>query len=114
MKYKKILTDFFMLMAFTTTLSFVFNPNPYELVISAFTNLSATILKLGEGRILSTEMTAASFVADAHLIPALFIYFWLGDVLEAVSLAVGAVAANIVSIILAIIEAILASFYEEE
>ncbi len=114
MKYKKIFTDFFMLMAFTTTLSFVFHPNPYELVIAVFANLTATILKLGEGRILSAEMTASSFVADVHLVPALFIYFMFGNLEEAVSLAIGAVAANVVSILLAIIEAILASFYEEE
>lgn len=114
MRYKKILTDFFALMALTTNLSFIFGPNPYELVIAVFANLAATILKLGEGKVLSTEMTAASFVADVHLIPAIFVYFLMGDVQESVSLVIGALAANIVSILLAIIEAIISSFYEEE
>ncbi|MFN3946516.1 MAG: DUF6394 family protein [Aquificaceae bacterium] len=112
MRLKKIMTDFFLLMALTTNISFIFNPNPYELVIAVVTNLTATILKLGEGKILATEMTAASLVADLHLIPAAFIYF-LGDVPEAVSLAIGALAANIISILLSIIEAIFSYLSEE-
>ncbi len=112
MRLKKIMTDFFLLMALTTNISFIFNPNPYELVITVIANLTATILKLGEGKILATEMTAASLVADLHLIPATFIYF-LGDIPEAVSLAVGALAANIISILLSIIEAIFGYLSEE-
>ncbi|MCX7990175.1 MAG: DUF6394 family protein [Aquificaceae bacterium] len=106
------MTDFFLLMALTTNLSFIFNPNPYELVITVVTNLTATILKLGEGKILATEMTAASLVADLHLIPAAFIYF-LGNVSESVSLATGALAANIISVLLSIIEAIFSYLSEE-
>ncbi len=112
MRLKKILTDFFLLMALTTNISFIFNPNPYELVIAVIANLTATILKLGEGKILATEMMAASLVADLHLIPAAFVYF-LGDVSEAVSLAIGALAANIISILLSIIEAIFGYLMEE-
>lgn len=112
MRLKKIMTDFFLLMAMTTNISFIFNPNPYELVIAVIANLTATILKLGEGKILATEMTAASLVADLHLIPAVFIYF-LGDVPEAVSLAIGALAANIISVLLSIIEAIFSYLSEE-
>lgn len=112
MRLKKILTDFFLLMALTTNISFIFNPNPYELVIAVITNLTATILKLGEGKILATEMTAASLVADLHLIPSAYIYF-LGNVNEAVSLAIGALAANIISILLSIIEAIFSYLSEE-
>ncbi|MFN3599446.1 MAG: DUF6394 family protein [Aquificaceae bacterium] len=112
MRLKKIMTDFFLLMAMTTNISFIFNPNPYELVIAVIANLTATILKLGEGKILATEMTAASLVADLHLIPAAFIYF-LGNVPEAVSLAIGALAANIISILLSIMEAIFSYLSEE-
>ncbi|MCS7307056.1 MAG: DUF6394 family protein [Aquificaceae bacterium] len=112
MKLKKITTDFFLLMALSTNISFIFGPNPYELVITVIANLTATILKLGEGRILATEMTAASLVADLHLIPAAFIYF-LGNVDEAVSLAIGALAVNIISILLSIIEAIFGYLSEE-
>ncbi|RMH80249.1 MAG: hypothetical protein D6674_04645 [Acidobacteria bacterium] len=112
MRLKKIMTDFFLLMALTTNISFIFGPNPYELVITVITNLTATILKLGEGKILATEMTAASLVADLHLVPAAFLYF-LGDTSEAVSLAIGALAANIISILLSIIEAVFSYLAEE-
>ncbi len=113
MRYKKIVTDFFILMALTTNISFLLSPNPYELVIVVATNLAATILKIGEGRVLSTEMLASSLVADLHLIPALFIYF-VGNKQEAMGLALGALAANIISVIISIIETILSTFTEEE
>lgn len=106
------MTDFFLLMALTTNISFIFHPNPYELVITVIANLTATILKLGEGKILATEMTAASLVADLHLLPAVFIFF-LGNHGEATSLAIGALAANIISVLLSIIEAIFSYLSEE-
>ncbi len=113
MRFKKIFTDFFILMALTTNISFIVTPNPYELVITVAANLAATILKIGEGRILSTELMAASLVADLHLVPALFLFF-LGDPQEAISLSVGALAANVISVLLSIIETILSVFTVEE
>ncbi len=100
-------------MALTTNISFIVTPNPYELVITVAANLAATILKIGEGRILSTELMAASLVADLHLVPALFLFF-LGDPQEAISLSVGALAANVISVLLSIIETILSVFTVEE
>ncbi len=113
MKYKKIVTDFFILMALTTNVSFIASPNIYELVITVAANLAATILKIGEGKVLSTEMLASSLVADLHLIPALFIYS-VGNQVEAVGLAQGALAANVISVVISIIETILSAFTEEE
>lgn len=113
MRFKKILTDFFILMALTTNVSFVWNPNPYELVIAVAANLAATVLKVGEGRVLATELLASSLVADLHLLPALFIFF-LGDQAEAVSLVQGALVANVISVVLSIIETIISAFTEEE
>ncbi len=113
MRFKKIFTDFFILMALTTNISFIVTPSSYELVITVAANLAATILKIGEGRILSTELMASSLVADLHLVPALFLYF-LGDPEEAISLAVGALAANVISVFLSIIETILNVFTDEE
>jgi len=113
MRLKKILTHFFILMALTTNISFISSPNGWELVITIIMNLFATILKMGEGRVLSNELMASSLVADLHLIPAGFIYY-LGNHEEAVGLAMGALAANVISIILGIIETILATFTEEE
>jgi len=114
MRFKKILTDFFILMALTTNVSFVWNPNPYELVIAVAANLAATVLKVGEGRVLATELLASSLVADLHLLPAIFIFFFLGDQAEAVSLVQGALVANVISVVLSIIETIISAFTEEE
>ncbi len=112
MNFKKIFNHFFILMALTTNISFLIYPHPIEIVITVFANLTATILKIGESRALSTELLATSLVADLHLIPAIFVFF-LGNVDEAISLAYGALAANIVSVILFVIETIIDTFTEE-
>jgi hypothetical protein len=100
-------------MALTTNISFITSPNLYELVITVATNLAATILKIGEGKVLSTEMLASSLVADLHLIPALFLLS-MGNIEESLGLAQGALAANIISVIISIIETILSIFTEED
>jgi hypothetical protein len=112
-KAKKLIADFFMLMALTTSVSFVVNPNIYELITAVTLNLIATILKIGARGILNIEYLATSIVADFHLIPALIVY-GIGDAAEAVSLVWGAVVANTVSIVIMLIEAILSSLTEEE
>jgi hypothetical protein len=110
---KKLLSDFFMLMALTTTVSYVANPNIYELITALTLNLIATILKIGTRGILSIEYLATSIVADFHLIPALFVDL-AGSQQEAISLAWGALVANIVSVVIMLIEAIFGSLTEEE
>ena len=112
-KTKKLIADFFMLMALTTSVSFVVNPSIYELITAVTLNLIATIFKIGARGILNVEYLATSIVADFHLIPALIIYS-IGDIPETVSLVWGAVIANTVSIIIMLIEAILSSLSEEE
>ncbi len=112
-KGKKLVADFFMLMALTTSVSYIANPNIYELITAVTLNLVATILKIGTRGILNIEYLATSIVADFHLIPALVIA-QMGDLAESVSLVWGAVVANIVSIVIMIIEAILSSLTEEE
>ena len=112
-KSKKLIADFFMLMALTTSVSYIANPNTYELITAVTLNLIATILKIGTRGILNIEYLATSIVADFHLIPALFIHT-AGDIAEATSLVWGAVVANIVSIVIMLIEAILGSLAEEE
>ncbi len=112
-KSKKLIADFFMLMALTTSVSYIANPSDYELITAVTLNLIATILKIGSRGILNIEYLATSIVADFHLIPALVIHL-SGDVAEATSLVWGAVVANIVSIVIMIIEAIMGSLTEEE
>ncbi|WP_456411127.1 DUF6394 family protein [Oceanithermus sp.] len=113
MNSRKLITDFFVLMALTTNVSFVVNPNGLELFITVVTNLAATLLKIGEGRVLSAELMATGLVADLHLIPALYFYY-TGDPGEALSLAWGALAANVVSVLLVVIDTVLKSYMEEE
>ena len=110
---KKLLTDFFILMALTTNISFIVSPNTVELVIVVAMNLAATILKIGESRMLSAEQMAASLAADLHLVPALFFYA-MGDVAEGIGLAWGGLAANVVSVVLAIVDVVLAAQTELE
>ena len=112
-KTKKLIADFFMLMALTTSISYIAHPNDYELITAVTLNLIATILKIGSRGILSVEYLATSIVADFHLIPAVVVHL-LGNVPEAVSLVWGAVVANIVSIVIMLIEAIMGSLSEEE
>lgn len=111
-KSKKLVADFFMLMALTTSVSYIAHPSIYELITAVTLNLVATILKIGTRGMLNIEYLATSIVADAHLIPALFLHE--SDTAEAVSLVWGAVVANIVSIVIMLIEAIMGSLAEEE
>ncbi len=111
-KTKKLIADFFMLMALTTSVSYIANPSIYELITAVTLNLIATILKIGTRGMLNVEYLATSIVADIHLIPALFLHE--SDKPEAVSLVWGAVVANIVSIVIMLIEAIMGSLAEEE
>jgi hypothetical protein len=112
-KTKKLVADFFMLMALTTSVSYIAHPNVYELITAVTLNLVATILKIGARGLLNVEYLATSIVADIHLIPSLIIHL-KGDIAEATSLVWGAVVANIVSIVIMLIEAILGSLSEEE
>ena len=112
-KSKKLVADFFMLMALTTSVSYIAHPSIYELITAVTLNLIATILKIGTRGILNVEYLATSIVADFHLLPALVVHS-TGDIPEAISLVWGAVVANIVSIVILLIEAILGSLSEEE
>ncbi|MBF0622791.1 MAG: hypothetical protein HQL54_12790 [Magnetococcales bacterium] len=107
MEWRMVWTTFFLLMALTTIVSYLFHGNGYELIISVSMNLVATTLKLGARRTTGAMTMAASLVADIHLIPAMGVYYIMQDYALAHALAWGAVVANLVSIILLIIEAVL-------
>lgn len=107
MEWRLVWTTFFLLMALTTTVSFLFHGSGYELIVSVSMNLIATTLKLGARRTTGAMTMAASLVADFHLIPALWAFYAYGNTDLAISLAWGAVVANIVSVLLLITEAVL-------
>lgn len=103
MYWGKVISAFFIIMALTTGVGFIFAPSKYELIIATAMNLIATTLKLGSRSRLGAEILATSFAADLHLIPAVYVYFSLGDVKSAQGLVIGSVVANIISLIFVVI-----------
>jgi hypothetical protein len=114
----------FALLVITLNFGFVFgevgDPNHhhvYELFTAIVVNLIATILKFGERTQIGAIHLASSFVADLQLIAAACVWGYtvtiLGAGLDAgstasiVSLAAGALAANILSVVLLVIETVM-------
>ncbi|MDY0051490.1 MAG: DUF6394 family protein [Aliarcobacter sp.] len=104
MDWGKVTYIFFSLMSLTTTAGFLYEPNAIALFIAAGVNVISTILKLGVKNLLAAELLASSLVADLHLIPAFLVLTFTNDLPLTISLAIGAVVANIFSIALALIE----------
>jgi hypothetical protein len=124
MNPEKVVFGFFILLAATLNFGFCLgdfdNPahhHPYELFAAIVVNLIATVLKLGDRTQLGAVMLATSLVADVGLIAAAIAWaigVWgtgegmtpavLGSVL---SWASGALFANVVSVILLIVETVL-------
>ncbi|MBF0189035.1 MAG: hypothetical protein HQL50_14025 [Magnetococcales bacterium] len=107
MEWRMVWTTFFLLMALTTTVSYLFHGNGYELIIAVSMNLIATTLKLGARQTTGAMTMASSLVADFHLIPSLAAFYFLNDLHLARSLALGALVANVISVLLLMIEAVL-------
>ena len=124
MNPEKIIFGFFIVLALTLNISFVVgnieNPdhhNVYELAAVILVNLFATGLKLGDRSHVGALLLATSLVADLQLIAAAVV--WTVSVhitgtgltptimASIVSLAAGAVAANIISVILLIVDTIM-------
>ena len=104
MDWGKVTYIFFSLMSLTTTAGFLYEPNAIALFVAAGVNVISTILKFGVKNLLAAELLASSLVADLHLIPAFLVLTFTNDVPLTISLAIGAVVANIFSIALALIE----------
>ncbi|RMD56075.1 MAG: hypothetical protein D6828_04240 [Nitrospirae bacterium] len=106
MDWGKVFSSFFIIMALTTSIGFIYDPTKYEIIMAASLNLIATTLKLGTRGILGAEILATSLAADLHLLPAIYVFFVTGNIRTAQGLALGAVVANIVSIIFVAIDTI--------
>jgi len=120
MSYDKILFAVVIVLALTLNADFVYGDpeiiayhNKYVLFFALVISLMATVLKFGERSLLGSTMLATSLVADVQLIGAALTWAYLsvdGDTVSAadsvtiVSLAVGALVANVVSVILLVIE----------
>ncbi|MDH5425745.1 MAG: DUF6394 family protein [Gammaproteobacteria bacterium] len=122
MNLEKVIFSFFMILALTLNFGFfygdVHNPdhhNIYELYAVIVINLIATILKFGDRSQLGAMLLATSLVANVQLISAAIVWAVAAHMQETgvttatmatiVSLSGGAVLANIISVILLVLEA---------
>lgn len=123
MNLEKVVFGFFIILALTLNFGFFVgefdNPahhNVYELFAVIVVNLVATVLKFGDRTQMGALLLAASLVADLQLLVAAVVWAYAqhvsGTGLDAmvmgsiVSLAGGAMLANIVSVVLLIIETV--------
>ncbi|SFV57938.1 FIG00388820: hypothetical protein [hydrothermal vent metagenome] len=104
MQWGKVFYIFFTLMSLTTSASFLYENSLVALFIAGSVNVISTILKVGVRNILSAELLAGSLVADLHLIPAFIAMKFYGSDTIAVGLVIGAVIANIYTLIISMIE----------
>ena len=122
MNLEKVVFSFFMILALTLNFGFFYgdvgNPdhhNIYELFAVIVINLIATVLKFGDRSQLGAMLLATSLVAVAQLISASVVWTFAVHVQETgltptvmatiVSLSGGALLANVISVILLMIEA---------
>ncbi|HQY28759.1 MAG TPA: DUF6394 family protein [Burkholderiaceae bacterium] len=120
----KVVFGFFILLAATLNFGFVYgdisNPEHHhvsELFAAIVVNLVATVLKLGDRTQLGAIHLATSLVADAQLLIAAGVWAWASHVgnlgftggvtASVVSLAAGALFANVVSVALLIGETLM-------
>lgn len=104
MNWGRVTYIFFALMSLTTTAGFLYAHNEIALFVAASVNLVSTLLKIGVRNILSAELFASSLVADLHLIPAFVVMQVSGNLTIAISLAIGAIVANLFSLSLVLVE----------
>jgi hypothetical protein len=105
MDWGKVIYIFFSLMSLTSIAGYLYDPtSSMGLFIALSVNLVSTVLKIGVKNLLAAELFAASLVADLHLIPATYYEVVKHNSHIALSLAVGAFLANIVSFVFAAIE----------
>lgn len=123
MNMEKVLFGFFVLLALTLNFGFVMGDmeNPehhhvFELFAALVVSLVATVLKFGDRSHLGAVLLASSLVADLHLIAAAVVWgvssqlYAAGDspevVASVVSLAGGALVANLASVVLLVVETV--------
>ena len=117
---ERVLFAFVIVLALTLNVGFTVgvldNPdhhNRYELFGAIAVSLIATVMKFGDRSSLGSTLLATSLVADIQLIAAavcwgLFSSFGAvlssGEMATVVSLAIGALVANVISVVLLVIE----------
>jgi hypothetical protein len=120
MSFDKILFAFVIVLALTLNVGFVVGDiddithhDKYELALAIVVSLIATVMKFGDRSLLGSTMLATSLVADVQLIAAAVV--WASatlngavitehDTVIVVSLSIGAMVANVISVVLLMIE----------
>jgi len=116
MNMNKIVSGFFFILAMTVNFGFVYGDptvltqhSSFELFVAIVVNLIATVLKLGDKTQLGAVLLATSLVADMQLIASATVWGLAEYVYKSysvelttgiVSIAGGALLANIISVIL--------------
>ena len=120
MSFQKILFALVIVLALTLNVGFVVGDptiiehhNVRELFVALIVSLIATVLKFGERSLLGSTMLATSLVADVQLMAASIVWVAVGfdggvasprDSVTVLSLAMGALVANVVSLTLLVID----------
>ena len=121
MNREKVVFGFFIILALTLNVGFVLgeidNPAPhevFELFLALVVSLICTVLKFGDRSHLGALLLATSLVADLQLIAAALVWAYAeqistlgmteGTMASIVSLAAGALVANVVSVVLLVVE----------
>lgn len=104
MNWGKVFYIFFTLMSLTTSAAFLYENSAVALFIAGSVNIISTLMKIGVRNVLSAELLAGSLVADLHLIPAFFALQFYDNHPLATGLVIGAVIANVYTIIVSMIE----------
>lgn len=120
---ERVVYSFFVILALTLNFGFflgeidnVQHHNVYELFAAVVVNLIATVFKFGDRTYTGAMLLASSLVADLHLLAAALVWvlgvYVAGAALEPpvlsiiVSLAGGALLANLVSVVLLVVEVV--------
>ncbi|MFO1253113.1 MAG: DUF6394 family protein [Inhella sp.] len=120
MSLDRVFFAFVIVLALTLNVGFVIgelgNPahhNVVELFFALVVSLLATVMKFGDRSPLGSAMLATSLVADVQLAAAAICWGWYGahtaalseaQMATVVSLAIGAAVANVISVVLLMIE----------
>ena len=123
MNLEKVVFGFFVLLAATLNFGYFIGDigkvelhNAYELFAAVVVNLVATVLKFGDRTQIGAVHLATSLVASLQLIAASVVWTWATEVSSAgmnaamtasvVSLSGGALFANVVSVVLLVVETV--------
>ena len=123
MNLEKVVFGFFVLLAATLNIGFFIGDlgdaelhNSYELYAAVVVNLIATVLKFGDRTQIGAVHLATSLVADLQLITAALVWAYATQIAapglsgqetaSVVSLSGGALLANLVSVVLLVIETV--------